>query len=292
MSPLVPALAGALVVAGLIGIVASLRPTTAPVRRPVVPDAVRRWWFRVPAASRVWALAGIGVGLAGYLVSGWLLALLVPPLAAVGLPVLLGPPPDVARIDRLEAMAEWTRNLAGVLVAGIGLEQALMATQKAAPVAIRPETTQLVGRLRGRWQTEDALRAFADDLDDATGDMIAAYLILGARRRGPGLAAVLTALAESVADDVTARREIEADRAKPRGALRLTTLVTAGTLALFAATGVLAPYGTPAGQVILAVLLGIYVAALMWMRKLSASPAIPRFLNEDSGFKNPEGLRP
>lgn len=283
MSPLVPALAGALMVAGLIGIVVGLRPAPTAVQPARGPARLLTWWARVPPVVRLWALAGLAVGLLAFLVTGWLLALVVPPLAAVGLPLLLGPPPDAARIDRLEAMAEWTRNLAGVLVAGVGLEQAIMATQKAAPAAIRTEITQLVGRLRGRWQTEEALRAFADDLNDATGDLIAAYLILGARRRGPGLAAVLTALAESVADDVTARRQIEADRAKPRGALRLTTLFTAGTLTMFAATGVLAPYGSPTGQAVLALLLGIYVLALVWMRKLSASPAIPRILNSADG---------
>ena len=287
MSPLVPALAGALMVAGLIGIVVGLRPAPTLVQPARGPARLRTWWARVPPVVRLWAVAGLAVGLLAFLVTGWLLALVVPPLAAVGLPLLLGSPPDAARIDRLEAMAEWTRNLAGVLVAGVGLEQAIMATQKAAPAAIRTEITQLVGRLRGRWQTEEALRAFADDLNDATGDLIAAYLILGARRRGPGLAAVLTALAESVADDVTARRQIEADRAKPRGALRLTTLFTAGTLTVFAATGVLAPYGSPTGQAVLALLLGIYVLALVWMRKLSASPAIPRILNSADGRAQP-----
>ena len=53
---------------------------------------------------------------------------------------------------------------------------------------------------------------FADDLDDATGDLVAANLILGARRRGGGVASVLESLAESVAADVQARRAIEADR--------------------------------------------------------------------------------
>ena len=67
---------------------------------------------------------------------------------------------------------------------------------------------------------------FADDLDDATGDLVAANLILGARRRGAGLASVLESLAESVADDVRARRAIEADRAKPRTTARWVTIIT------------------------------------------------------------------
>jgi hypothetical protein len=117
--------------------------------------------------------------------TGWWVAALVLPAAAAGLPVLLSAPPSTARIDRLEAMEEWTRALSGVLTVGVGLEQALLSTLRSTPQAIRPEVTKLVSRLRARWATEDALRAFADDLDDATGDVIAANLILGARRRGP-----------------------------------------------------------------------------------------------------------
>ena len=94
-----------------------------------------------------------------------------------------------------------------------------------------------MSRLRARWATEDALRAFADDLDDATGDVIAANLILGARRRGAGLASVLDGLAESVAADVRARREIEADRAKPRATARWVTIITVSVLAFLALTG-------------------------------------------------------
>ena len=132
-------------------------------------------------------------------------------------------------------MEEWTRSLSGVLTVGVGLEQALVATLRSTPDPIRPEVTRLVARLRARWATEDALRAFADELDDATGDLIAANLILGARRRGAGLASVLEGLAESVAADVRARREVEADRAKPRATARWVTIITVGVLAVLAA---------------------------------------------------------
>ena len=70
-----------------------------------------------------------------------------------------------------------------------------------------PEVGRLVARIRRTLvEPRDALRAFADDLDDATGDLVAAYLILGARRRGAGLASVLQGLAESVAADARALR--------------------------------------------------------------------------------------
>ena len=82
-------------------------------------------------------------------------------------------------------MEEWTRSLSGVLTVGIGLEEALVATLRSAPDPIRPEVTRLVARLRARWSTEEALRMFADDLDDATGDLVAANLILGPAAAAP-----------------------------------------------------------------------------------------------------------
>ena len=94
------------------------------------------------------------------------------------------------------------------------------------------EVSALAARLAARWPTETALRAFADDLDDATGDLVVATLILGARRRGPGLARVLTAVADSVAEEVAMRRKVEAERAKPRTTARAVTLITLGVVAV------------------------------------------------------------
>ena len=120
-------------------------------------------------------------------------------------------------------MEEWTRSLSGVLSAGVGLEQALTATLRSTPDPIKPEVTQLVARLRARWDTETALRAFAEDLNDLTGDLVAANLILAARRRNRSLASVLQGVAESVHEDVAAlaqgrgrRREADAQQ-RPAG---------------------------------------------------------------------------
>jgi Flp pilus assembly protein TadB len=133
--------------------------------------------------------------------------------------------------------------------------------------------------LRARWRTEDALRAFADDLDDATGDLIAANLILAARRRGTGLAAVLESLAESVADDVRARRQVEADRAKPRATARWVTVISASVLVVLSfASSYTANYATPLGQAVLVLLLAAYVAVLVWMKRMATGTPWPRIL--------------
>ena len=79
--------------------------------------------------------------------------------------------------------------------------------------------------------------------------------------------------------DVAARREIESDRAKPRSTARWVTLITVSVLGVLALTGdYIAPYGTPIGQMFLVLLLGMYVATLVWMRRMSTGKPLPRFI--------------
>lgn len=279
MNALVPAVGGALVVAGLIGIVVGSTPVAERKPAPARRRRLAGWWTGVSQQTRWLGVAALVGGVVAAAASGLLVALVAVPAAVLGLRWLLAAPPASHRVERLEAMAEWTRGLSGVLTVGVGLEQALVATLRSTAEPIRPEVGRLVARLRARWATEDALRAFADDLDDATGDLIAAALILGSRRRGAGLASVLDGLAESVAADVTARRQIDADQAKPRTAARNVTLITVVVLAAVALTGEnLAPYRTPVGQVVLAVLLTAYAAGLYWLRQMAIPPVLPRFL--------------
>lgn len=283
MMALVAALAGALLVAGVLGVVAGLR--LAPVRPPAPRrggERGRPWSQRLaalPAGRRQLLIVGGVAGVVLALATGWVIAVVLVPAAVVGVPMLLSAPEEAQRTTRLEALEEWTRSLSGVLSVSVGLEQALIATVRSAPEPIRAEVTALAARLRARWSTEDAIRAFADDIDDTTGDLVAGYLILGARRRGTGLAAVLESLAESVAADVRIRREIQNDRDKPRGTARLVTLITIGVLAFLAMTGdYVRPYASPFGQLLLTALLGLYVATLVWMRKMAMGKPLPRFI--------------
>lgn len=281
MNAILAALAGAMITAGILGIIWGLRPAPEPVPKPPARRSLTlaRRWRAIPPVRRWAALAGLAAGIVAGALTGWLVLIVLLPAAVLGLPLLLATSTETERIARLDGIAEWTRNLSGVLTAGQGLEQALIASLRSTPVAIRPQVSGLVARLKARWPTEAALRAFADDIDDATGDLVAAALILGARKRGPGLAAVLTGLGESTAADVRARRQIEADRAKPRATARWVTILSAGALAVLAVSGqFLAPYATPAGQAILLVLLGCYAASLVWMRRMAATPPPPRFL--------------
>ena len=285
MTPFLAAVAAMCVLGGLLLLVAGAR------RRPALPAPTSTTLIssrltrslgnsgRLSRRSRLLLLAGFVTGLLVWLLTGWVIAVLVLPVTAVLLPTLLVTSDGTASIARLEAMEEWSRSLAGVLTVGVGLEQALIATLKSTPEPIRPEVATLVARLRARWDTEAALRAFADDLDDLTGDQIVSSLMLGARRRGAGLASVLEGMAQTVSDDVRIRRSIEADRAKPRSTARWITLITLIVLAVLALnTSYVAPYGTPLGQVILLLLLTAYLACLVWLRNIAKGEALPRFI--------------
>jgi len=282
MSTLLAALAGALVVGGVLLGIYALTPRPAPPPRPARPartGRLIRWWRGLPAWQRWSSLAALAIGVLVMVATGWVVAVPVLPAAVLGLPALLMVSSADRQIARMDAIAEWTRNLAGVLTAGQGIEAAIQASLRSAPDAIRPEVARLVGRMRSRWSTEQALRAFADDLDDATGDLVCAALILGAAKRGDGLARVLQDLAESVAADVRGRRQIEADRAKPRASARMVTLLSIGALVFFGLGGrFFAPYSTPLGQLILLVLLSCYGLLLWWLRRMAEIQPATRIL--------------
>ena len=57
-------------------------------------------------------------------------------------------------------------------------------------------------------------------------------------------------------------------------------MITLGVLGMLALTGdYIEPYGSPLGQVILAVLLTAYVATLLWMSRMALAKPLPRFLD-------------
>ncbi|WP_336921815.1 type II secretion system F family protein [Aquipuribacter sp. SD81] len=232
---------------------------------------------------------GVAVGVVVWLVTGFVLAVVLAPLAIFGLPTLLSAPRSAVDVNRLNALEQWTRSLSGVLVVGAGIESALIASAASAPAAIRDDVNLLAARINARWPTDRAVRQFADDFDDATADLVAATLVLGAQRRGDGLAAVLDDLAASVAEEVRIRRAIEADRAKPRTTARIVTAVSLTGVAIGFVSGYFGPFMAGIGQLILVVLLGLFVGCLVWMRAVTAGTPTPRFLTA-TGPTAPERL--
>ncbi|GAA3546368.1 type II secretion system protein [Aeromicrobium flavum] len=227
------------------------------------------------------ALIGVGVGLLILLLTSW------PVLAiAVGLlvwfsPMLFGGLASEKRaMARLEGLAAWTESLRDTIAGAVGLEQAIPATAYAASPAIQPALIRLTDRLRVRTNLSTALQGFADDIDDPSADLIVATLILNSRLRGPGLREVLTSLAKSARADLDMRRRIGASRSSTRRSVQIVmgvTVVFVLGLSIFNRSYV-EPYSTPIGQLVLLVVIGLFAAGFIWMRRLSEYEMPERFL--------------
>lgn len=285
MMALLTAIAVMTVLSGVVLAVAGLMPSPLAL---VKPRRVTRLHTLLdnsrltPAQQRrrhVQTVVGLLGGLLAWWLSGWLIAVILIPVAVIGLPELLRPPPTKANIDKLAALESWTRSLAGAITGGVGIQTALATSLTTAPGPIKPQVRHLCARLASRWATSDALRAFGDDLDDAVGDLVTGALLISVDLSGTRLAAVLDGLAESVAEEVRMRRSVEAERNKPRATARALTVITVAVLAgLFLLGSYLDPLKTGIGQVVLLVLVAAFAASLAWMRAMTVTPPPPRFL--------------
>ncbi|MFD9065350.1 type II secretion system F family protein [Kitasatospora purpeofusca] len=290
-------LCGLAVMGGLVALVAWARGSD-PAREPAEPRALNPlasrlhvFWYGAPgtASHRMARLRRIQLPLVliggplGWLFTGIPLTVLLVPLAVFGLPWLFDTTrSDTDRIERLEALSEWTQRIADVLLLGVGLNQAIITSRRTAPAAIEAEVGELAARLQARWRPEEALRLFADSMADATADKVLAALVLRAADSGPGLARALSDMAESVREEVRQRRTIEADRAKHRTTIRwlvgiILLVVTVGSFN----TEYTAPYSTALGQIVLGVICALFVGVIAWMRALASYPPVPRLLEPD-----------
>ncbi len=240
--------------------------------------------------STVHALAGAGVGLVVLVFTGWpVLGLVLGLLTALWTKIFGGSAQERRAITRLDGLASWTESLRDTIAGAVGLEQAIPATAVNAAPSIRPALNLLVDRLRVREPLPSALLKFSDDLDDSAADLIVAALILNARLRGPGLREVLTALSESAREELDLRRRVEGSRRSTRRSVQIVvgvTLVFAGILIVFNGTYV-QPYGTFEGQVALTVVVVLFAAGILWLRRLAGVSTTERFLIDGTRASSP-----
>jgi Flp pilus assembly protein TadB len=185
-----------------------------------------------------------------------------------------------ARLARLEAVATWTESLRDTMAAAVGLEQAIIASVGVGPDPIAPQLQRLAGRLRSHVPVPQSLAGFADELDDASVDLVVAALIMNSQLRGSGLVATLTALAGTARDELEMRTRVEEGRKNLRRNARIiigVTLAFAGAVMLFS-RDYLAPYGTVTGQLMLLLVVGVFAAGFTWIRRASRVDPPPRFL--------------
>jgi hypothetical protein len=169
--------------------------------------------------------------------------------------------------------------LRDTLSAAAGLEQAIVTTAVVAPFPIRTEVLSLAAALE-RERLVPALRAFANDLADPTGDLVVAALVLAAGHQARKLSDVLGSLAGAARDEAAMQLRIEAGRAR----IRTSTNVVVGSTLFFAAGLIVLnrsyhnPFGTALGQAVLAVIGLLFGGAFWWLDKMGRHSAPERFL--------------
>ncbi|MGD1220596.1 type II secretion system F family protein [Streptomyces krungchingensis] len=249
------------------------------IRAVFVKDArtPTSWWARGQTRLVGSAVAGLGV----WLFTGWLMGGLVTVAVVIGLPWLLNTSGSgKAQIDKLEAIEEWVRRMSDIHTVGVSLEATIQRSLETVPSAIREEVRLLVSRQQAGWVPQDAYRAFADELNDAMVDEVAALLILHVEDRGSGLSKALRELAEALQHEVLSRREVEADRQKPRTNDRWVTIFCLAIFGITAFSGAyVEPYDTVAGHLVLAFVAVAFVLVKIWMRRMAILEPAPRFLS-------------
>lgn len=269
-------LAGIGVAAGLIVLYAGLRQHDV-ISKPSAPRRRNRT-FSISKRDQTLALVGLVCGILIAATMGWIIAILLGPAIAVGLPKLVSKPPSTD-IERLSALEAWVRSLRGVLGASVPLSTAITMTLPSAPEPIRREVELLVARIQARRSLTRSLYAFGDDIGDRTGDYIATSLIGASAAVGAGLSETLTSIADDVAKEVRSRRDTATEISKATTQARYLTMGSVPAVTAFVLfTQLGASYKTPVGHMVLFVLGSLFAACLIWLRKAATPPPAPRFL--------------
>ncbi|MEW1699337.1 MULTISPECIES: type II secretion system F family protein [unclassified Streptomyces] len=239
-----------------------------------LPEAWQRRWRALITT------AGITV-LVVWAWTGWPVHGVLAGAAVLGLPFLLNPGTAAEqRIQRLEALGQWLNGLAGIHTAGISLVQTIRASARNAPAPVAANVRALDERLRSGMDSKEAFALFADELGDGVVDHVALLFQSHAANMGPGLSSALEALAVTIHQQAADARDIESDRAKIRKSSRIVSIVISivfvGCMLNEAWS---AWYQSPAGQLALAILGGLFAWTLSWLRRAAATKPDPRLLN-------------
>jgi len=269
-------LVGAVVGGGLLLLVVAVRGTT------VKPPKERGSSLSAMASNDNLVKLGLAlaVGMLTLIATRWVVAAVAGALMMYFFGPSLRPRSGVGDLARIEALASWCESLRDTIAGAVGLEQAIPSSLTAAGPAIQGPLGLLVDRLRTRQPLPDALARFADDLDDPSADLVIAALILNARLRGPGLRDLLGALSTSAREELDMRRRVEAARRSTKRSVRIVVAVSLFTSLAITVLNrdFVREYDTAFGQVVLAVVMLIYAAGFLWLRRLATFSSTGRFL--------------
>jgi Flp pilus assembly protein TadB len=290
MTQLLAMLAFLMTAAGIAMAVLWIVGTTRPVRPASMTRLrLRAFWFGVglTRAQRRFhqslLVVAVFAGAATWLLTGWPIGGFIVALAIPGIPWLFSASTAEKRaVARLGALEAWTRRISDYVRNGIGLQAAIIATARAAPPLIEVEVRTLAARLQAGTDPEEALRAFADDLNDYSCDEVVAPLILQLSDSGEGLHMALSDVAQGLADEISTRATVDGERSTARYTVRFLTGATIAVIAFGAVNATYAaPYKTFLGQLILTALAILYVLLMLWVRALSLPEQRPRLLRAE-----------
>lgn len=251
---------------GVAAAVVGLRTGTA------LPASWWRW-----TGSRA-GLAALGGGLA-LTATGWPVAVVAGAAAGAMAPGLAaGRAAGRQRVEVALAVAAWTEMLRDTRGVGVGLGQAITASAQVAPGPIAPAVKALAARCAHQ-RAEDALAAFAAEVDDRTADLVVCALVANERRAGT-IEPVLSALAALARDEAALGQRIEAARASVQTSVRIVNGITVCLLVgmVVLNRGFLAPYDSALGQVVLGLVAAVFAASFWWLARLRRVEEPERFL--------------
>lgn len=266
-------LCGLLVVGG--GLFAASGLARVPVRpRP----SARRRPRQLPTPTRVATIGG--AALVALILTRWPVAAIAAGLAVAllsGSRSALGR--RTAEADMAEALTTWAEMLRDATGTPRGIEGVLVATAPGAPVLIRPAVVRVAQRLPYD-PLDRVLDDLAEDLAHPVGDLVVTALRLAARAGGRQIRSVLDDLATLAREEARMHRRVEVARARPRADMRSVLGIMGAFVLLFSigARTYLEPYGTPFGQVVLAVVISVWAAAIWAMGRLARTSPVERFL--------------
>ncbi len=195
-----------------------------------------------------------------------------------------------AAMAKVEAVAAWAEQLRDIIGTSSGLQEAIAASSRVAPMAIRAEVRQFAVDQR-RENFGVAARRFAAAVADPAADQVAVALMLAAERRGQSLALVLDDVAAAAREESTMMDRTETARARSyTEALAVTSIV----LIMFAGMllfnrSYLSAFDTMVGQAVLgAVGVGwaFAIASLIGLAKIDRPDRLLTLDGADSSAGN------
>jgi tight adherence protein B len=243
-----------------------------------VPWQARALASAVPRHLAVALAAGALIGL----VTGWPVGALLAGLAGYVLPGLFAQQAATpAAIARLEGLATLTENLYATLQATAGLEQAVTITAKDASEGVRAQAAALVDKLEEGVPLGQALREWADDLNDPEADAVVGSLLMAVEYQGAEVGESLSALASAAWERAIFYRRTQAAQAGTRTDVRTIVGIFAFFVLALSLVGqdILDVYDTAQGQAVLAFVGACFLVGYRWLVALATAEVPSRFVH-------------